>query len=62
MGMGSNSSTGNGVTDVLLVGHWNDASSGCPTGSNTPSIRDIAAALPGCSQYGARLRYVLKLN
>ena len=45
------------VTDVLLVGHWNDPSSGCPTGSNTPSIRDVAATLPGCSQFGGRLRF-----
>ena len=53
--MGSDNAKG--VTDVLLVGHWNDASSGCPTGSNTPSIRDVAASLPGCSQFGGRLRF-----
>lgn len=42
---------------IVLFGHWNNPTSGCPAGSDTPHIRDFAASLPGCAEFGDRLRF-----
>eukprot|EP00658_Telonema_sp_P-2_P000020 TRINITY_DN10003_c0_g1_i1.p1 TRINITY_DN10003_c0_g1~~TRINITY_DN10003_c0_g1_i1.p1 ORF type:complete len:278 (-),score=62.24 TRINITY_DN10003_c0_g1_i1:478-1311(-) len=47
-----------GVRELLLVGHWDGASSGCLPGTDTPEIRDLIAGMAGCDQFGDRLRFL----
>ena len=32
---------------VFLLGHWNDASSGCPAGADVPEVHALLLTLPG---------------
>jgi 3',5'-cyclic AMP phosphodiesterase CpdA len=41
---------------VVLLGHWNDASSGCPAGADVPEVHQLLTTLPGCE--ALRIRYM----
>ena len=43
---------------VFLLGHWNDASSGCPKGADVPEVHAVLGTLPGCDSLGVRLKYM----
>jgi len=43
---------------VFLLGHWYDASSGCPVGADVPEVHTLLLTLPGCSTLGTKLKYM----
>ena len=43
---------------VFLIGHWNDASSGCVAGADVPEVHQLLLTLPGCQELGVNLKFM----
>eukprot|EP00656_Telonema_subtile_P021403 TRINITY_DN22441_c0_g1_i1.p1 TRINITY_DN22441_c0_g1~~TRINITY_DN22441_c0_g1_i1.p1 ORF type:complete len:518 (-),score=69.79 TRINITY_DN22441_c0_g1_i1:59-1612(-) len=47
-----------GIQELLLLGHWNDESSGCLAGSDVPEVYALLANTTGCAGFGDKMRFM----
>ena len=45
------------VANAFLVGHWNDGGLGCAPDMDVPNAHKKLKTLPGCQEYGDKLKY-----
>lgn len=43
---------------IFVLGHWNDVSSGCQSGADTPDVRALLDSIDGCRGLGDRLKFI----
>eukprot|EP00451_Oxyrrhis_marina_P036426 CAMPEP_0204366556 /NCGR_PEP_ID=MMETSP0469-20131031/42750_1 /ASSEMBLY_ACC=CAM_ASM_000384 /TAXON_ID=2969 /ORGANISM="Oxyrrhis marina" /LENGTH=372 /DNA_ID=CAMNT_0051355775 /DNA_START=27 /DNA_END=1142 /DNA_ORIENTATION=- len=44
---------------VVLLGHWNVDGMGCPASEDTPDVFNSIKSIPGCTNLGSKLKYIM---